>query len=50
LANDFVSYLNDFGTEYEVFCKSFLSLGKSHNLKQEKDGHTTAETSLRNNL
>jgi hypothetical protein len=25
-------------------------LGKSHNLKQEKDGKTTVDTSLRTNL
>jgi hypothetical protein len=47
LANDFISYLNDFGREYEVFCKSFQSLGKSHNLMQEKEGLTTVLTSLR---
>lgn len=39
LASDSVTYINDFGKEFEVYAKSLTSHGKTQNLYSEKVGH-----------
>jgi type IV secretory pathway VirB4 component len=47
LASENVKYVNDFGVEYEVFGKSFLTTNKTQNLFAEKEGHKSANNALR---
>jgi hypothetical protein len=47
LASDTIKYINDFGVEYEVFGKSFLTNNKTQNLFAEKEGHKSATNALR---
>lgn len=47
LASDLVKYINDFGSEFQVFSKSYLSANKTQNLFAEKQGHGSVGNSLR---
>ena len=47
LASETVKYVNDFGVEYEVFGKSFLTTNKTQNLFAEKEGNKSATDALR---
>lgn len=47
IASDHHKQTNDFGTEFEVFAKSFQNLQKTHNLIAEKQGRTTIDINLR---
>lgn len=47
LASDDVTYINDFGKEFEVYSKSWISNNKTQNLFGEKIGHISSENPLR---
>jgi hypothetical protein len=47
LASDHIPYKNIFGTENEVHCFNYESLGKAQNLVGEMKGEITADTPLR---
>lgn len=47
LASDNVTYINDFGKEFEVYSKSWLTHNKTQNLFSESVGHISAENPLR---
>lgn len=47
LAGETVKYVNDFGVEYEVFGKSYLTTNKTQNLFAEKEGHRGPTNALR---
>lgn len=47
LASDEIPYNNIFGTEFEVHCFPYFSLGKTQNLTSEKKGEITADYALR---
>jgi hypothetical protein len=48
LASDTVMYTNDFGKEFEVYAKSWLTNNKTQNLFSEKVGHISTSDTLRN--
>lgn len=47
LGSDCIRYVNDFGSEWEVFSKSFLVNNKTQNLFAEKEGHRGAGEAMR---
>uniref|UniRef100_A0A0G4H371 Uncharacterized protein n=1 Tax=Chromera velia CCMP2878 TaxID=1169474 RepID=A0A0G4H371_9ALVE len=47
LGSDKLPYLNDYGSEYEVACHSYLSANKTHNCYSELKGSITADYELR---
>jgi len=47
LASDEIPYHNIFGSEFEVHCFHYYSLGKSQNLTAEKKGEITGDYALR---
>eukprot|EP00928_Gymnodinium_smaydae_P063519 TRINITY_DN47072_c0_g1_i1.p1 TRINITY_DN47072_c0_g1~~TRINITY_DN47072_c0_g1_i1.p1 ORF type:complete len:338 (+),score=73.03 TRINITY_DN47072_c0_g1_i1:137-1015(+) len=47
LASDEIPYHNIFGTEFEVHCYPYFSLGKTQNLCGEKKGEITGDYALR---
>lgn len=47
LASDEIPYNNIFGTEFEVHCFPYFSLGKTQNLTGEKKGEITGDHALR---
>jgi hypothetical protein len=48
LGSDTVIYVNDFGKEFEVYGKSWLTNNKTQNLFSEKVGHTSSSDAMRN--
>lgn len=47
LASDLVDYNNDYGHEYEVCCKDFLSTNKYQQIEAEKEGKLRIDTKLK---
>jgi hypothetical protein len=47
LGVDNIPYKTLYGTELEVFCKSFQTTGKSQNLVAELEGRNTIDTPIR---
>jgi len=47
LASDQIPYRNHFGTEFEVHCNHYFSLGKSQNLVAEMKGEITGDYCIR---
>jgi hypothetical protein len=47
LASDSIIYINDFGKEFEVYAKSWLTNNKTQNLFSEKVGHISTSDTLR---
>lgn len=47
MASDNITYVNNFGHEFEVFCHSFHTHNKTQNLIAEKTGRATAQVSMR---
>ena len=47
LASDLVNYLNDYGNEYEVSCRNFLTPNKYQTIEAEKDGRLRIDTKTR---
>lgn len=47
LASDLVDYYNDYGHEYEISCRNFLTPNKYQQIEAEKDGKLRIDTKIR---
>ena len=47
LASDLVDYYNDYGHEYEISCRNFLTPNKYQQIEAEKDGKLRIDTKTR---
>ena len=47
LASDLVNYLNDYGNEYEISCRNYLTPNKYQTIEAEKDGRLRIDTKTR---